>query len=277
MCPVRTNCVSYITTAFGIMPPCLRCARIVYCTLLRHLVSYHHVSDAHGLCDVHCHCIWCHTAMCPMRTDCVLYITTAFGIKPPCVRCARIVNCTLLRHLVSYRHVSGAHGLCDVHCYCIWYHTAMSPMRTYCLLYIAMAFGIIPPCVRCSRIVYCTLLRHLVSYRHVSGAHVLFIVQCYGNWYHTAMCPMRTDCLLYIATAFGIIPPCVRWARIVYCTLLLHLVSYRHVPDAHGLFIVHYYCIWYHTAMCPVRTDCVMYIAMAFGIIPPCVRCARIV
>ena len=83
--------------------------------------------------------------MCPVRNDCMMYIATAFGIMPPCVRCARIDYCTLLLHLVSYRHVSGAQGLCDVHCYGIWYHTAMCPMRTDCVMYIATAFGIIPP------------------------------------------------------------------------------------------------------------------------------------
>ena len=121
----------------------------------------------------------------------------------------------------------------------IWYHNAMCPVRTDCVLYIAMTFGIIPTCVRCARIVWCTLLLHLVSCRHVSGAHGLCIVHYYGIWYHTAMCPVRTDCVLYIATAFGIIPTCVRCARIVYCTLLRHLVSYRHVSAAHGLCIVH--------------------------------------
>ena len=92
------------------------------------------MSDAHGLCIVHYNGIWYHTAMGPMRTDCVMYIATAFGIITPCVRCARIVYCTLLWHLVSYRLVSGAHGLCDVHCYCIWYHTDMCPMGTDCVL-----------------------------------------------------------------------------------------------------------------------------------------------
>ena len=92
--------------------------------------------------------------------------------------------------------MSGAHGLCDVHCYGIWYHTDMCLMPTDCVMYIATEFGII-------------------SYRHVSGAHGLYDVHCYGIWYHTAMCPMRTDCVMYIATAFSIITPCVRCAQIV--------------------------------------------------------------